>query len=552
MSRLAREKIAGVAMGLLCAVALGRLALAQGAKVYSVSGVVVNALGGEPVSHAQVALLAESDSHPVAATRTDGSGRFALPNLPAAKYQLTASKRGFHTAFFEEHDLFNSAVVTGPGQDTEHLLFRLPPNASLRGVVTDDGGDPVDGARVMLFQLPAEHGREAGMAGAVGANIAQTESTTTDDTGAYEFSNLMAGRYALAIVAQPWYAVHGSARGGNSSLDVAYPVTYYDSTTDEASATPIALAAGAREEANLVLHAAPALHLTVGSARNPRDKTAVAAIPSLQQSVFGVQIPVETELAPALSHTGVSEFAGLAPGHYELIQGNPPRIVEIDATGSQQIDETEGTPTVSIVGTLLTPPDPAQPEAIVLGLSPAEGGRRVPPLSATVQKGQFRFDAVLPGKWELRMWCGGVESEVISILQGGRAHPGSSLTVGDRPLTLAVASNQGAARVRGFARKDGKGFAGAMVVLVPRDPLGFPALVRRDQSDSDGSFSLNGAAPGDYTVVAIEGGWGPNSALDWSDSKELARYLPGGVAVHVSGSAAGTVRLSGPVAVQSK
>ena len=40
---------------------------------------------------------------------------------------------------------------------------------------------------------------------------------------------------------------------------MAYPITYFDSTPDEASATGIVLAGGSREEADFNLHAVPAL-----------------------------------------------------------------------------------------------------------------------------------------------------------------------------------------------------------------------------------------------------------------------------------------------------
>jgi len=46
----------------------------------------------------------------------------------------------------------------------------------------------------------------------------------------------------------------------------------------------------------------------------------------------------------------------------------------------------------------------------------------------------------------------------------------------------------------------------------PQDPSLNRGLFRRDQSDSDGSFSLRDAAPGKYTVVAIEDGW----ELEWA------------------------------------
>jgi hypothetical protein len=141
-----------------------------------------------------------------------------------------------------------------------------------------------------------------------------------------------------------------------------------------------------------------------------------------------------------------------------------------------------------------------------------------------------------------------LQTTVISITVGGRPHAGGLVTVQDRAQTLVVKVSAGGMRVEGFARKGGKGQAGAMVLLVPRDAAAFPDLVRRDQSDSDGSFALRDAVPGQYTVVAIEDGW----SLDWTRPEVIGRYLPGGIAVTVTDTSDKVVRLSGPVPVQKR
>jgi hypothetical protein len=87
-----------------------------------------------------------------------------------------------------------------------------------------------------------------------------------------------------------------------------------------------------------------------------------------------------------------------------------------------------------------------------------------------------------------------------------------------------------------------------MVVLVPRQMTALDALARRDQSDSDGSFSLRDVPPGDYTVVAIQDGW----QLDWVQPQVIRRYLPGGVAVTVTDSSGKLVSLTRPVPVQDR
>ena len=54
-------------------------------------------------------------------------------------------------------------------------------------------------------------------------------------------------------------------------------------------------------------------------------------------------------------------------------------------------------------------------------------------------------------------------------------------------------------------------------------------LFRRDQSDSDGTFTLREILPGRYTVVAIERGW----ELDWQDPAVLKPYLARGEVLDV-------------------
>ena len=518
---------------------------------YRIAGTVVNAASGEPVRRATVSVLSEeADGHIVESVETDNDGRFALESLPAAKFPLTASKRGFLTAFYDQHEGYNTAIVTGADQDTSGLVFRLTPGAALRGVVTADSGDPVDGAKVMLFLKP--HGHNPG------ARITQAGEAVTDDTGAYEFDGLAAGEYLLAVKAEPWYAMSRAAAGGKQRtegdagavLDVAYPMTYFDSTTDEASATRIVLAGGSREEADFNLHALPALHLTAEMANKTNGGI---ASPALLQIVCGAAISVERSRTPNPSGTGpaetdVAEFYGVAPGHYELTQGDPPRVAELDATSSQQIAPNLGTPAIAVSGRLQSSNGAALPANLSIILSSLEDKPHIP-LQTQCNNGSFNFAAVPPGAWELILASPTKSLPITAISIGNRTHSGSKLNVRDQPIQLVATVSQSETRVEGFARNEkGKGQPGVMIVLVPKEPSAFPALVRRDQSDSDGSFSLRDVAPGQYTVVAIEESW----ELDWARQEVIGRYLSHGVAVTVTVSSGKLLKLSEAVPVQRR
>lgn len=523
------------------------------ANLYSIAGTVVNSVTGEPVRHATVAALSEEDSHTVASVASDSEGHFSLERLPTAKYQLTASKRGFRTAFYDEHDEYNTAIVTGPGQETTNLVFRLVSGGVLHGTVITDGGDPVENARVMLF-FKSHDARP-------GTHISQSDTTSTDDTGAYEFDNLAAGEYLLAVLAEPWYAMHRSSnRAGRKSssaaategapdpaaaLDVAYPVTYFDSTTDEASATRIVLAGGGREEADVTLHAVPALRIEVDT---PQKQNGSIARAELRQTVFGVVVAAESAGLFDAMQTGTTEFSGVAPGHYELAQGDPARVVEMDATASQQVDPSLGTPTASIRGSLRTLAGVPLTEDCSLSLEPASSAQPQSPIQTPCIRGAFSFPSVPPGEWQLSAESGGSQLPIASITVSNRTRAGNLITVQDRSLSVVVAVTQGATRVQGFARRDGRGVGGVMVVLVPKNMDALEGLARRDQSDSDGSFSLRDVVPGQYTVVAIEDGW----ELDWAQPQVIARYLRDGIAVTVTDRSGKLTTLTAPVPIQHR
>ena len=524
--------------------ALGTWCLtAQAAGAYRIAGKVVNAVTGDPVARASVAVLSEEDSHTIESVECDSEGKFALEGLPAAKYQLTASKRGYRTGYFNEHEEFSTAIVTGDGQDTGALVFRLMPAAVLHGVVNGDGGEPVEGAYVMLFEKPKGHRPHE--------RITEADAATTDDTGGYEFDGLAPGEYLVAVRAEPWYAVHrglNRTRGLNdpsTALDVAYPVTYYDSTTDEGSATAIVLAGGSREEANINMHAAPALHLLV-------PVPAGEGRPELRQSVLGIALPTGSAGVIAGSPPeGMAEYDGVAPGRYEMTLADPARVVTVDASTSQQVDPNQGTPMVQVSGVVRTAAGAPLPYDVLVTLDWLSGAHPQEQIRTVTRNGAFGFAAAAPSDWAVQAMASSAADKTLPVLQvsaGGRARAGNLAPVRERTTALVVTVSEGATRVKGFAKKGGKGLAGVMVVLAPKDLTAMDGLSRRDESDSDGSFTLQDVAPGRYTVVAIENGWD----LDWSRPEVIRRYLPGGTAVTVTEGTGKEMHLSDAVTVQSR
>jgi hypothetical protein len=529
--------VAGAAL-FACMTGLAQLPLENSPGPFRIAGVLVNAATGEPVRRGVVQAL-DNTGHAVGSSTTDADGRFTLDHLTAAKYQLTASKRGFRTASYDEHDEFATSIVTGPDQDTTHLQYKLTPNAVLRGVVTSDDGEPVPNANVMLFKR-LKHQR-------AGERIERVNGAVTDDTGAYEMGDLGSGEYLLAVTAEPWYALHGSAAGKrNSALDVVYPVTYFDSTTDELAATPIELTGGMRQEANISLHAVPALHISIPA---PQKADGSMVIPQLQRIAFGNVVEGESSGDFYGGMEGRTlEMAGVAPGHYELTEGEPPHVVDLHLNANQQIDAEAGSTASAVRGRVRMMGGAAMPEQMTLSLERLAPDPGQSQYVAEVQAGRFSFEPVAPGEYALWATAGDKQVPVVAIEAGAAQEAGNVITLRERGPALLVTLSGAGTRVEGFAKRDGKVFAGAMMVLLPRNTAQWKALTRRDQSDSDGSFAFRDVAPGEYTAVAIEDGW----PLDWSSPGVMDRYLKGGTNVTVSANAGKLVRLPAAVTVQQR
>jgi len=84
-------------------------------------------------------------------------------------------------------------------------------------------------------------------------------------------------------------------------------------------------------------------------------------------------------------------------------------------------------------------------------------------------------------------------------------------------------------------------------ITIINDALHFHIdLFRRDQSDFDGTFVLQGVIPGAYTIVAVEDAWG----LDWLQPAVLARYVQHGQNISIGDFMTGTIHLPNPIEVQ--
>jgi len=527
-------------------------ALSLPAQSGSIDGVVLSA-GGAPLDRAEVTLsTAGQEQSSIATEVTAQNGAFRFVNLAPGKYRLDASRRGYLQSAYQEHEGgYFTGVVVGAGADSHGLQFRLLPEAVIGGTVTDDSGEPVEGAQVTLYRED-----RSGPA----TKVQQAGTQTTDDTGEYEFARRRPGIYFVGVSATPWYAVHPESKSddqGNplpvdqqprAALDVAYPMTFYANATESDAATPIALQAGDHQQINVSLHAVPAVHIQMHFLGTPGSRRGFN-MPQITHDVFGSEQPLPLSGFTLLEgHSGpvTAELGGLPPGHYGIerfdSEGDERSHGTIDITSDQAIDLPPAASTVSITGKVAMLAGGTLPARMILTLQ--QDGRPGGPTTSVGTDGMFSFPAVAPGTYTVTPAMPDVA--VVQMAASGAETNGNNITVSDSPVLLAATLVNGTATVTGFARRSGKGEGGTLVLLVPAGAKPNQDLFRMDQSDSDGSFTLYRVFPGNYTLVSIDGGW----SLDWARPEVIAPYLARGLKVQITNQR--TLNLSQTVEVQPR
>ena len=518
----------------LLVAAFAALAQHGAATKYHIRGTVVNAITGDPIPSAQLTVAEAQHTIPIANVIATEKGQFSFENLPPGKYSVFAGARGFVGQHFEQHENFWTGIVIGPEIDSGHVIFKLSPDASITGTVLDEENEPVRNAPVKLFRTALSNGRTT-------TELAQ--QTTADDRGVYLLSHLQPGAYFVAVTARPWYAQSFGTgpvsdqtqfAGGDSSqeqasqpeFDVAYPVTFYPGTPDFNAATSITLKPGDRTVAGIGLTPVSALHVRVTGF----EQGAVSAnlFQQIGDSRLQIQAPITT------TDKGETYISGIAPGQFDLALqswGRTPysRESQMMISDNAQIDVAETTALPALSGNVVLDSGKPLPKGTFLVFRNTKFGQSFgAPVS---EEGKFEVvgQGILPGEYEI--FAGGIPNALVRSLSAeGAAVTGLQLELKPgETVNLTVILSLGSGRIDGTAMRDGNPVSGAMIVLVPQDIEHNSTLVRRDQSDSDGTFTLFGVLPGKYTIVALEGGWD----LQWINPGVLQPYLADGTLTDV-------------------
>jgi hypothetical protein len=555
---------------LLTAIALASPCAAQtasnttAASTYRIFGVVVDYLSNQPISGARVFITPVTERNSVRSAISGSNGSFLFDRLSRGKYSLGAEYHGYPIQGYDQHEGYATAIAVGLDLDSEHIVFRLRPGSSIRGTISNDENEPVEAATVRLFASSVINGRLV---------TREEQSRSTDDRGYYSFAHLREGDYYIAVSGHPWYAVDTTmfrqmeelraqtlgtrpdpeelARLERESLplNLVYPLTFYPGSQSPEEAQPIHVKPGETVTADLLLRAVRPVHIRVPGQPQPEASETgliegrgamtinTGSPPQVRvtQMVFGEPLDVGAGMS-GTPRTGEFELTGIAPGHYSLIITQPgkdestSRTQDVDLSGDIELPAFGGVSSTNVTGVVTS--DARPHEQLGVRLSSKEHRRSY---SGPIADGKFRISQpVPPGTYEIGIRSDSEELYLKSVSATGAKAKGRSLQIiANQPVQISLTLGRGMARVNGVALKAGKPFAGAMILLVPSDFEDNSLLLRRDQSDSDGTFTLGPVVPGKYRVIAIQDGWN----ISWADPKTLLPYLKDVQEVDVTGTA---------------
>ena len=194
---------------------------------------------GRPLRQAQIQLFGSLTREPRHES-TDADGRYEAGRLPPDAYTLVASKPGYATMEFGQRRMSypGTRVRVAGGEVVERIDFTLSRASAITGRVSDENGDPIQGATVSLLQLQFVTGRRT---------LVETgRGRRTNDLGRFRLYGVQPGRYAV---------VASAAATGTFRLP-GYAPTYYPGSQSASDAQLVTIAPGG-DDASIELRLVP-------------------------------------------------------------------------------------------------------------------------------------------------------------------------------------------------------------------------------------------------------------------------------------------------------
>lgn len=466
---------------------------------------------------------------------TDVDGRYEIKDLPAGRYSLTVNRSGYLRLRYGQRRPLEQGkqLDVANGQTLDSIDFAMPKMSVIAGRVTDELGDPIEGANVFAMRMDYWQGRRRVVPG--------SQVTRTDDVGQYRITGLMPGTYwVMATIRETWTITEG----GKTDV-LGYAPTYLPGTTNLAQAMRVTVGLG-QETAAADFPLVPGRAAKVsGIATDARGMPLAGGNIGISQETVGTEGGMFTSVGGAsIAADGTFTVPSVPPGEYKIRAtaprnpaGAPAEIVtQVLAVDGQDIDGLRLTTTAgwSMSGRIRTESGEALsvPRNRVSLLANLVSPDLEPRTSGMFTNSQIRDDWTFtitnifgPSRLHVTVPSGWA---VQSVLQGDRDVTDEAIDIGsgEQLSDVEVVVTNVVTRVAGrLTDAEGKASADGTVLFFPAQREKWfdrSRWIRAARPDQNGAFQIEGLPAGDYLAVALD------YVQDgvWNDPEYLASLAP--------------------------
>ncbi len=465
----------------------------------SADGVVVNSITGEVVPRARVSLLSAGT---LTTVLSDSGGRFRMEKTSCGFLQFLAR----HVGFLEALSPQPKALNLESGEAAHDVRVMLTPQAVVTGVVSDDQGDPVQGAQVAVYGSKVLQGKRA---------FQQMGQGMSNDLGEYRVSGLAGGKYVVCAHLNqgvpPMEVTSGATTG-----DKCFP-----GPLDGGVVSTFELQAGRDIRINLPLPSIPSVHVRGVVTGLPKARGVALALS--RRGAVGNAWNRSTPVRP----DGRFDIAGVTPGSYLLStdywEDNRRYTARIPLeVGGGDIDGitvqlTEGFTIQGVVRVEskdgVVPPRNQFTVSLRSSEPIAGGGRMVWGADGTT----FTLSDLTPGSYRLESFSNSAFFIKRATFNGRDiSREDVAITQPSGVVELVLSDEGGTVEVQ-LEDRDGKPAVGwAMLVEEGRTP-------RTSRSDAKGHVRFPSIAPGNYMIYA----WDDMAQVEFANPEWMRRNAEG-------------------------
>lgn len=503
------------------------------------SGVVVNAITGEPIPRAMVTISSGGAA-------TDAKGEWSVTSQTCGRWIPNATRPGFLNGFTTSGDAAPRSIEFISGTPVRGIKIALMPEASISGHVQDTNGDPIQGAQVMLLRAQVQNGFSA---------LAINQGANTDQFGNFVIGRLQPGRYL--VCAQSIQSTF--PQGGGEAL--VFSDECYPGPASQGPSGAFPVQGGRDVRVSLTLRATPGLHVRGTVSGVPENQGLTVRLQKIQNEMgragMFAQLGPATARPGQVRRDGTFDIANVTPGAYIARAQIGPGRGSGGASAEQRIQvggsDLEGIhlrlePPGSLNGTVryeLTPttapvapnsgtPNPNQNPVVNINLNPVTpgGGGAFGQIKWDEDRRGFSWPQVAAGDYLLNVNArqGYVKS---ATLQGQDVltHP-FTINGATGPIELVISNDTGAFNA---TVNDADGHpATATIILKPS-----AGQIITLRSGEDGVATRQGLPVGDYRAWAFD----DISRVPWAEDDWMTQHAGASTNVTITKTGTGSIAL---------